>query len=145
MEQVKINAEEMNQLLETELEKVRLANAEVFSEEWLTKVLTNLDTKEWPDVKEHTDNQFGQFIATAFKASEQIRDVCMNRFEQFLNNHGSTPEETLQAYVQTMALCEYASYLAGVTFQNALNSLQNSIEAMVKTVTPKEDPNVELN
>ncbi len=138
--------EELQVLLDKELDVLTKENSVIFDAAWLEKLLEPvLDDRKWPEVSDITDNQFAQFIATAFKSTELVISICQKRFDKFLADPGETPEEKTRNYVKAMAVCEYAAYLARITYQNSLTQLNANIEAMVQSVTPKEDPNADLN
>lgn len=136
---------EITQLIDLELETIASKNAEIFTEQWLSKILTHADTQKFPEVKEVTDNIFGQFVATSFKSAEQMAEVINTRFQEFLNNPGSTEDETTFQYVKAMAFCQYSLFIAKAVYENAIRQLEANIETLAKSVTKKEDPNVELN
>lgn len=137
--------DEFKKLLDKEIEVFANKNSEIYSKEWIERVLKHVESKNFPDVSEVTDNPFGQFFVTAFTSSDQLITLIEKRWTEFMQNPGTTVEETAQEYAKVVAFCEYASYIAKTMYENITQEVHNYVHELTQSVIVKEDPNAELN
>lgn len=127
------------------IEEVSKANAEIFTEPFMKKLLGESLKAKWPTFKETQTNEFADFLAQAFISSETIVTLCLEKAKEFSENPGSTQEETKTKYLQLVAFFEYSSYLAEATYSNNMTALNTELNRIMSQFEKKEDPNAELN